>query len=356
MVTNASIAPCGERIVDDEPDPRRRDPGRLSLWADPLHEGPVPGRLSDDELVEVRARHLAAAGDARGPRTEDVARELKEWRQTIAACECDELVLWFEHDLFDQLNLIHVLSYIDRLQIQGTKKVSLICVGSFPGHPRFKGLGELTPEELATLLDDRNQVADEQYGLAGRAWEAFRASDPRQIEELLRRGTSALPFLAPALQRHLEEFPWTTDGLSRTERRLLELVAEGPVDVMTAFGRMHDAETAFYISDKSFWFIVDALSSEARPLVVFDARPARSHLPKGTLELTPRGRDVLDGKEDQRGDRHRSLARWCASTRSRTFLALGSGRGSGRRGLDRLDLEFSSQVFGQGVRASARRC
>jgi hypothetical protein len=32
--------------------------------------------------------------------------------------------------------------------------------------------------------------------------------------------TESLPFLAAALRRHLEEFPWTTDGLSRTERQI----------------------------------------------------------------------------------------------------------------------------------------
>ena len=34
-------------------------PGLLSIWADPLHEGPVPGDISDEELIDVRASHLA---------------------------------------------------------------------------------------------------------------------------------------------------------------------------------------------------------------------------------------------------------------------------------------------------------
>jgi hypothetical protein len=29
-----------------------RIPGAVSIWADPLHDGPVPGGLSDDELLE----------------------------------------------------------------------------------------------------------------------------------------------------------------------------------------------------------------------------------------------------------------------------------------------------------------
>jgi len=66
--------------------------------------------------------------------------------------------------------------------------------------------------------------------LAERAWDAFRSPNPRRIEDLLRSDTSALPFLAAALRRHLAEFPSTADGLSKTERRLLELAKDGPID------------------------------------------------------------------------------------------------------------------------------
>jgi len=34
-------------------------PGRSSIWADPLHDGPVPEGLDDEALLEVRARFIA---------------------------------------------------------------------------------------------------------------------------------------------------------------------------------------------------------------------------------------------------------------------------------------------------------
>lgn len=133
-------------------------PGICSIWADPLYEGPVPGGLSDAELLDVRARFL-------GPPPESVS-DLRQWRLAIERHEaCDELILWFEHDLFDQLNLIQLLTWIcDHLP--ATKPVSLICIGSFPGRPDFKGLGELTPDELASLLETRQAVSDSQYEVA----------------------------------------------------------------------------------------------------------------------------------------------------------------------------------------------
>jgi hypothetical protein len=280
-------------------------PGASSRCCDVLHEGPVPGDVSDDELADVRAQFLSDEGDA----PDEDRQERFNWRGAIERADAyDELVLWYEHDLFDQLNLIQLLSHIARHRPQG-KRVSLICIGAFPGRPRFKGLGELTPRELAPLFDTRQPVSDAQYALAERAWRAFRAADPREIEALLATDTSALPFLAAALARHLQEFPWTIDGLSRTERRLMEMAADGPVDLWTVFPRMHDLETAFYIADLSFWNVVADLASASPPLVTVDiaSRPA-NQLPRGSVRLTEAGRSVLAGEVDR--VRRCGLDRW----------------------------------------------
>ncbi len=128
-------------------------PGLRSIWSDPLYEGPVPAGLSDDELREVRERYLGGDVEA------DPANDMRRWRQVIADHESyDEIVLWFEHDLFDQLNLLQLLSWI-RSHLPEGKPVSLICIGSFPGRPAFRGLGELSPGELAPLLETRRPVS-----------------------------------------------------------------------------------------------------------------------------------------------------------------------------------------------------
>jgi hypothetical protein len=272
-------------------------PGSTSIWADPLHEGPVPGRLTDEQLLDVRGRHLAGNGSAGVDPAETIAG-LRSWRQVIDDhASYDELVLWYEHDLFDQLNLIQLLSRIGRGSLVS---VSLICIDAFPGHPRFKGLGELTPDELGSLFDTRQPVSTVQYELATRAWEAFRAADPLALDALVGTDTSALPFLAAALQRHLEEYPWTRDGLSRTERRLMTLAQPGPIDIWKSFPLMHEDETAFYIADSSLSQVVKDLESATPALVsvaVTSTVPGR--LPAGTIELTDAGRSVLAGEVDR---------------------------------------------------------
>src|SRR5262249_43486806 len=152
-----------------------------------------------------RRQYLAGPGDLTwrawtGPDlTLDPVNDMREWRAAIKRHEMyDELLLWFEHDLFDQLNLIQLLTWI-HTHLPRTKPVSLICIGEFPGRPDFKGLGELTPDELASLVETRQRVDDRQYELATRAWQAFRAPTPEALDTLRQGETTALPYLAAAL-------------------------------------------------------------------------------------------------------------------------------------------------------------
>ena len=281
--------------------------GGRSIWADPLYEGPVPGALTDAELTDVRTRFLSGRDDLDGIAwagsnpSLDPVNDLREWRATIARRDLyDELVLWFEHDLFDQLNLIQLLSWVSH-PLLATTPVSLICVGAFPGHPDFKGLGELTPDELGSLLETRQPVGEAQYELARRAWRAFREPTPEALDGLRREDdTSALPYLAAAITRLLQEYPWTTDGLSRTERRLLALASHDGIALWKAFPMMADGEQVYYATDGSVAAMAEALSRTSPPLLTFDASETREgYALRGSVALTETGRAVLMGDADR---------------------------------------------------------
>ena len=278
-------------------------PGITSIWADPLHDGPVPGGLTDAELLEVRRRHLGDDAAAVDP-----VNDLRRWRDVIARVDTwGELVLWYEHDLFDQLNLVQLLTWVaDR--VPARSRVSLVCIGAFPGRPVFRGLGELTPGEIASLLPQRQTVTDVQYRLAQRAWLAFRDPTPEALERLRRGDTVALPFLGAAIARFLQELPWTTDGLSRTERHLMQLASTGPIDLTNAFPRMQDGEDAYYVTDRSLWQMATDLSTGARPLMILTNPGPASEPLRGSVVLTQDGRDVLEGRIDR--VHHRGFNRW----------------------------------------------
>lgn len=267
--------------------------GETLVWADPLHDGPVPGGIADPDLLAIRARHLAA-----GEPIEAVLHELRARSDALdERAKDDDLVLWFEHDLFDQLNLLQVL---DHLGPGSSTSTTIVSIREWPGKPSFKGLGELTPQDIAWLYERRQPVPSSAFELASRAWRAFRSAHPRDIEVLLATDTKALPFLADALRRHLQEFPSTHSGLSRSGTRLLKQLDRGSIEIWTAFTTMWDGETAFYIADTSFWDLVRELADADPPLLTVERREGTSGtLPKGRLMLTLKGRAVLEGTADR---------------------------------------------------------
>ena len=276
--------------------------GAVLPWQDALHEGPVPA-LPRQELLRSRARFLADCGC--GGRQALLASLERRDRQLLEALRDGlEVVLWFEHDLYDQLQLLDVLALAHAEEIAP----ELIVVGSFPGKPSFAGLGELTADELETLWPSRDRAAPAALQAAASIWDAFRAPEPTTLADWATRESPELPFVAPALGRLLEELPARGDGLSVTERRALEVVAAGANTPAAAFVAAQRLEEAPFLGDTWFYRTLSALGQGAGRLLETEAgTPVPAPPPQGDgppfarlrLQLTAVGEEVLRGDADR---------------------------------------------------------
>jgi hypothetical protein len=127
---------------------------------------------------------------------EEADRYLEACDDALAAfSRHDEVVIWLDHRLSDQLILIRALDWFSRQNLSGVN-LSLICIGRYPGTDHFVGFGELTATQLASLADMRLRVTGAQFRTAQADWSAFTAPDPTPIERFIGTDTSALPFIA----------------------------------------------------------------------------------------------------------------------------------------------------------------
>jgi hypothetical protein len=201
-------------------------PGDIRVWADALDQGPVLP-VDDAEHYRIRAEFHAARGDAGDHRA-----QLEAWDRGVdEARGADELILWFEHDLFDQLALVRLLARLARRGVPA--QLTLVSIDRHPEVPSFLGLGQLAPEQLAALWPRRTPLSRDAIDEAVATWIAATAADPRALPFLARR-VKALPFLAGAIERQLEELPDAASGLTRTERQVLAAIARGEADVLAA--------------------------------------------------------------------------------------------------------------------------
>ena len=276
--------------------------GAVLPWQDVLHDGPVPN-IGRAELLQVRAKFLSECGWGRRS-TIRSSLERRDRQLRAALRDGRGLVLWFEHDLYDQLQLLDVLALAHGLG----GSLESIVVDTFPGKPSFRGLGELTPDELETLWPSRREVTAETLVEAAKAWAAFRAPEPVELAALAARGSEQLPFLAAALERLLEELPGVADGLSRTERLILQAAAGGARSPFRAFLATQDLEDAPFLGDAWFFRSLSALGQgEERLLETEEGEPLPPPPPLSdgqdyarlALRMTASGERVLAGQADR---------------------------------------------------------
>jgi len=184
--------------------------------------------------------------------------------------EHDETVLWFDHSLSNQLMLIRALDWFSEQDLR-SRKLRLIMAGRVT-------LGGLHREELAALLPSRVPVTAEHFAVARAAWRACATADRPGIREIVEAGTPALPFLAPALRRYLEDV--TEPGtLSRTERQALTVLKEkGPLAPLRLFFMVQKMEESPFMGDTSFYRLLDGMAGLPDPLIRFDAATSMAEI------------------------------------------------------------------------------
>jgi hypothetical protein len=252
--------------------------GDFLPWRDFLHEGPVPQNFSLEKLSKIRAHFIHEQGFGKLNELLENFQErdniLKNHDKYI------KIVLWFEHDLYDQLQLLQTLAWLSK-NLSRTTVLSLICTENY--------LGESSPSQIVQLLQYEERVTPEHFRLAEKAWSAFCEPSPKNWFKLLHKDTSVLPFLQDSIKRLLEEFPNTKNGLSRTEHQALLIIARGESKPRKIFTKYQNYEKRKFMGDVIFWKVLDDF---------IDHKLIKSRENGQDLTLTPLGKKVLNGEKN----------------------------------------------------------
>lgn len=272
--------------------------GDFNAHINPYLQGPV---TDTPDWLEQRARFIV---DAIGPYQRlDYATVLEgardeERRLAEASRDYSRVVLWLEHDRYDQFVLLRCFAWF--AEHGAPPQLELVGPHDFPGATRFVGLGQLPPEALRLLWARREPIRAEQLAFGARVWKAFRAPDPRALAALVRAGTPLLPALAGALDRHLQELPSFANGLGLTHRLLLQALAD---DGMQRAGRlvglvMHERDPLPGLGDIGYDLALRELAALPHPLVLRSGGHAPDAWHLDEVSITESGVAVLEGKRD----------------------------------------------------------
>lgn len=248
------------------------------------------------ELSEKRAAFLASLGW--GIKEELVQSFLLRNSTLCKHAADDEVVLWFEHDLYDQLQLIQILAWLIGNKQHSTERQFLICIDRYPGVRSFRGLGDLSPAQIRHLFDMRKPINLLQFNAAADAWARFTSAKPERHQAVADNPSIELPFLQAAYRRFLQEWPSTHNGLSRTEEHALRIIASqvsNPAEILQA----HWAnERAPFMGDWTFWEVILDMARGGYPLVAAEGDLGHKDFRDANVSATPEGLAVLRGDED----------------------------------------------------------
>ena len=274
----------------------------ILVWREIYSHGPVFADAAAPDNRSARAEYLEHTMGI--PRSEYI-QGCEQQEKTLANFhKYEQVVLWFEHDLFDQTMLCYLLNWFSGQPLLNTK-LSLLCIGEYPGIELFRGLGQLSPEQLKTLVGTWQEIGTAELELGKAFWQAYTAPNLQLLRQLLNEDTSVLPFAREAFQFHLSRFPSTYNGLGIVEQTTLELIRAGINAPYELFEQVGGKLHLFGMGDLQYWHIIKKMTQEPYPLLKVNglrAFPAYQDSPESLRDcrvaMTDFGHRVLDGEEN----------------------------------------------------------
>lgn len=277
--------------------------GEVLVWREIYSIGPVFANMDGVKELRVRAQFLE---QALGIPAADYMATCEAQRRALERFDAyDEIVLWFEHDLFDQTMLCYLLHWFAS-RAESRTKLHLLCIGDYPGIDLFHGLGQLSTEQLMGLSGTWRQIGAQELRLGSALWTAYASSEVERHTEMLEMDTSALPFAHDAFALHLARFPSPLNGLGIVEQTVAELVEQGVVTPLGLFREVRDRLYLLGMGDWEFWHHLRRMATGPAPLLAFHGSrafdrsgpPSQADLEGCVVALTDTGRRIAAGERD----------------------------------------------------------
>ncbi|HJW93915.1 MAG TPA: hypothetical protein VJ901_09870 [Thermoanaerobaculia bacterium] len=256
--------------------------GRHVPFRESLVGGPVRRELNQLDWVEERAKYLAEEHEQNLLRTRN---ELLEQEKAIDGARSEEeIVLWFEHDLFCLVHLLYLAKRFANCRVSVVWNPTPISM--------------LEPDNVLALFRSRAPMLPVMVRAGDAAWQAYTSDDPTALNRFLRQDIPDFPFLVDGLRLHASRFPSVKNGLGAPEQKMLELIDFGAPDFGTLFGRFNPNPPRYGFGDGEVLRHLRRLAWCAVPMITMSEVKGEGEPPKASFAVTPAGRNVLEGTVD----------------------------------------------------------
>ncbi|HEY9116643.1 MAG TPA: hypothetical protein VIN11_02390 [Roseivirga sp.] len=230
--------------------------GQTFVWREVLCDGPIHSEFNNPAFWEQRKSYMSAFVTTAADYEEKVLQPFKSIEEKIATF--DEIVLWFEYDLFCQINMLTLIHWLGELR-SSTQTISLVCSGKMDESDKLYGLGELKPEQLEKLFQNRLKLNTREFNFASGVYQAYCSPNPDSLYTYILMPSDEFVYTSDALSAHFRRFPYVDSGLSEIEQKILELIGQGVDNANDLVGQLLRWQKHYGFGDLQYFQILNDL-------------------------------------------------------------------------------------------------
>jgi len=189
-------------------------------------------------------------------------KTIKELVQLEDVSNYKEIVLWFEYDLFCQVNLLALCSYLLK-SFRKNILYSLVCTGQEKGKSTLQTLSDYHSTKYPELYNNKVKLTQHNLLYAHECWQVYAENDPKRLKAFNFNKLEKFQYLQKAINQHLQRFP-DENGLNQIETKILEIINSGLSDkkeIIKKLLRWQRAATVYGFGDSQYERYLEKLSA-----------------------------------------------------------------------------------------------
>lgn len=229
--------------------PEAKIEGEVIVFREALIDGDLSGENLHD-FWQSRARYLGIT------ETEYNNSVVKEFEKIMNAPGGSEFNLWFEYDLFCQVNMWFTISIINSLLVK--KKVYAVYTSYLDRNSKhfWNGFGPADSNQLQVSFANRILLNDADLQSGQALWTAYKENNFEELTRIAKNQSPAFPYLQEVVKAHTERFP--QDGTTgRPEKVIEDITKHVSTDFPTVFKEFWNRESIYGFGDTQLKHLYD---------------------------------------------------------------------------------------------------
>lgn len=232
--------------------------GDIIVFREMLCEGSIDKNVGSDAFWKNRYTFF---GEELGiAKLEYFDKTIKELTKLEDLSIYNEVILWFEFDLFCQVNLIALCSYLLK-NYRKDIQYFLVSTGIEKGTKHLQTLSDYSPQEYELLYKNRIKLTRHDLRFAEECWHKYVENNYEELQRFNFKRSAKFMYLQEAIDQHLKRFP-NENGLNQIQNKILELIEKGYSirnDILKRLLHWQKKETVYGFGDLQYAICLDKL-------------------------------------------------------------------------------------------------